>query len=166
MEALGFNIQSLIAQVVNFIILLLVLGVVAYKPVMKMLDERSRKIKESLEQAETVRQQAAAAEDETKQRIAEASREGQEIVNRALKTGDELRAKSKVDAQAETETMLTRARGEIARERDEAIDSVRREFADLTVLAAERVIDRSLDKTAHQELIKEVLEKSDALKKG
>ncbi len=54
MEALGFNIQSLIAQVVNFIILLLVLGVVAYKPVMKMLDERSRKIKESLEQAETV----------------------------------------------------------------------------------------------------------------
>jgi len=164
MEALGFNWQSLIAQIVNFVILLLVLGLVAYKPVMRMLDERSRKIRESLEQAEMVRQQAAAAEDETKQRIAEATREGQEIVNRALKTGEELRAKAKEEAQAETDTLLVRARGEIARERDEAIDSVRREFADLTVLAAGRVIDRSLDKKAHQELIEEVLAQSDTLK--
>jgi F-type H+-transporting ATPase subunit b len=166
MEALGINVQSLIAQIVNFVILLLVLGIVAYKPVMRMLDERSKRIKDSLEQAETVKQQAAAAQDETKQRIAEATREGQEVVSRALKTGEELRAKSKVEAQTETEAMLARARVEISRERDDAIDSVRREFADLTVLAAEKVIDRSLDAKAHREVIAEVLEKSDTLKKG
>jgi len=166
MEALGINVQSLIAQIVNFVILLLVLGLVAYKPVMRMLDERSRRIKESLEQAETVKQQAAAAQDETKQRIAEATREGQEVVSRAVKSGEELRVKAMADAQTEAEALLTRARAEIDRERDDAIDSVRREFADLTVLAAERVIDRSLDKQAHREVIAEVLEKSDTLKKG
>ncbi len=166
MEALGINVQSLIAQIVNFVILLLVLGLVAYKPVLRMLDERSKRIKDSLEEAEVVKQQAAAAQDETKQRIAEATREGQEVVSRALKTGEELRAKAKVEAQAETEAMLTRARAEISRERDDAIDSVRREFADLTVMAAEKVINRSLDKTAHREVIAEVLEKSDTLKKG
>jgi F-type H+-transporting ATPase subunit b len=163
---LGINIQSLIAQIVNFVILLLVLGLVAYKPVLKMLDERSRRIKESLEQAEIVKQQAEAAQDETKQRIAEATREGQEVVSRALKAGEDLRVKAKADAQVEAETLLTRARVEISRERDDAIDSVRREFADLTVVAAEKVIDRSLDKTAHREVIEEVLAKSDTLKKG
>lgn len=163
---LGINIQSLIAQIVNFVILLLVLGLVAYKPVLRMLDERSRRIKESLEEAEVVKQQAAAAQDETKQRIAEATREGQEVVSRALKAGEELRVKVKAEAQVEAEAMLSRARVEISRERDDAIDNVRREFADLTVVAAEKVIDRSLDKKAHREVIEEVLAKSDTLKKG
>jgi len=139
---------------------------VAYKPLLKMLDERSRRIKESLEQAETVRAQAEAAGEETKQRLAEASKEGQEIVNKALKTGDDLRQKAQVEAKTESEVILNRARAEILKERDEAIDGVRRAFADLTVLAAEKVIDRSLDRKAHREVIDEVLKKSQTLKKG
>jgi len=163
---LGLNWQSLIAQIVNFAILLLVLRVFAYPWFLRTMDGRSRRIKESLEEAEVVKQQAAAAQDETKQRIAEATREGQEVVSRALKAGEELRVKAKAEAQVEAEALLTRARVEISRERDDAIDSARREFADLTVMAAEKVIDRSLDKTAHREVIEEVLAKSDTLKKG
>ena len=166
MEQLGFNVSSLLAQVVNFVILFALLSLVAYKPLMKMLDERSRRIKESLEQAETVRAQAEAAGEETKQRLAEASREGQELVNKALKIGDELRQKAQAEAKAESEVILSRARAEIQQERDEAIDGVRRAFADLTILAAEKVIDRSLDKKAHREVIDEVLKKSQTLKKG
>lgn len=166
MEQLGFNLSSLLAQVVNFVILFVLLSLVAYKPLMKMLDERSRRIKESLEQAESVQAQAEAAGEETKQRLAEASREGQELVAKALKTGDELRQKAQTEAKAEGAVILSRARAEIQQERDEAIDSVRRAFADLTVLAAEKVIDRSLDKKAHREIIDEVLKKSETLKKG
>ena len=55
MEALGFNIPVLLAQLVNFSILLALLSALLYKPVMRALDERTRRIRESLEQAEAIR---------------------------------------------------------------------------------------------------------------
>jgi F-type H+-transporting ATPase subunit b len=70
-----------------------------------------------------------------------------------------------VGAKAEAEVLIQRARTEIQRERDEAIDDVRKAFADLTVQAAEKVIDRSLDKEAHREIIEKVLEESITFKK-
>jgi len=164
LESFGVNLPSLIAQVVNFLILLGLLYLFAYKPVMRMLDERSRRIKESMEQTELVKQQALAAGEETKKRLAQASQEGQEIVNRATKTGEELRQKALADAKEASEGLIQKARVEIAAERDEAISSVRREFADLTILAAEKVINRSLDKKAHEELINKVLEEGQNLK--
>jgi F-type H+-transporting ATPase subunit b len=63
----------------------------------------------------------------------------------------------RVQAQAEAETMLARARSEIQLERDNAIAELRKEFADITVQAAEKVIGQSLDKSSHQKLIEEVL---------
>lgn len=164
-DGLGINLPVLLTQVVTFIILLVILRFVAYKPLMRMLDERSKRVKESMDQAEAVKEQSANAEEEVKKQLAEASREGQERIARAVKAGEEMRQKAQEDAKQDAETLLNRARGEIQRERDEAIDSVRREFADLTVLAAGKVIDRTLDKEKHRELIDKVLEESSAEKK-
>jgi F-type H+-transporting ATPase subunit b len=160
MAQLGLNIPLLITQLVTFTILLVVLRLVAYKPLMRMMDERSRRIKESMDQAETVRQQSLAAEDEVKKQLAEASREGQERLQRAIKAGDDVKAKAQADARTEAETLIIRARQEIQQERDEAINEVRRSFADLTVLAAGKVIEKSLNKEQHKELIDKVLEES------
>jgi F-type H+-transporting ATPase subunit b len=157
---LGINVPLLITQLVTFVILLVVLRLVAYKPLMRMMDERSRRIKESMEQAETVREQSEQAEEQVKAQLAEASREGQERLQRAIRAGDDVRAKAQEDAKAEAEALLVRARSEIQQERDEAINEVRRSFADLTVLAAGKVIEQSLDKEKHKELIDKVLEES------
>ncbi len=165
MEGLGINLPSLIAQIVNFIILFGLLYLVAYKPIMRMLDERSRKIKESMEQTEFIKEQAARAEEEFEKRIEAAAKEGQEVVVRAAKTGEELRHKAQQQARQEGEALINRARTEIQRERDGAIDELRKEFADLTIMAAEKVIDRSLDKKAHRQIIDKVLEESTSLKK-
>jgi F-type H+-transporting ATPase subunit b len=159
-EGLGITIPSLIAQLINFGILFVLLSVVAYKPLMKMFDERSRRIKESLEQAEQVKAQSAKAEEELKKQIEQGRKEGQEIVARAMRSGDELKQKARLDAQKEGEALIAAARGEIKRERDEAITEIRREFADLALTAAEKVIDRSLDKEAHRDIIDKVLEQS------
>jgi F-type H+-transporting ATPase subunit b len=162
---LGINWGGLITQLVTFIILLVILRFVAYKPLMKMLDERSRKVKESMEQAEAVKEQSASAEEEVKKQLAEASREGQERIARASKAAEEVRQKAQDDAKQDAEALLSRARSEIQQERDEAISSVRREFADLTIMAAGKVIDRSLDKEQHRELIEQVLEESSSKEK-
>jgi len=139
---------------------------VAYRPIMRMFDERSRKVKESMEQTEFIKEQAARAEEEAEKRIEAASKDGQELVARAVRTGEEVRQKAQQGARQDAESLIARARVEIQRERDEAIDELRKEFADLTILAAGKVIDRSLDKEAHRQLIAKVLEESPTLKKG
>ena len=166
LAGLGISLPTLLAQIVNFIILFGLLYLVAYKPIMRMLDERSRKIKESMEQTEFIKEQAARAEEEAKKRIGEASKEGQEVIARAARMGEEVRQEAEQKAKQEAESLITRARMEIQRERDGAIDELRREFADLTIMAAEKVIERSLDKEAHRQVIDKVLEESKTLKKG
>ena len=166
MEGLGINLPTLLAQVVNFAILLGLLYLVAYKPIMRMLDERSRKVKESMEQTEMIKQQAKHAEEEVKNQIEAASKEGVEIVARAMHTGEEVRQKAQQEAKQDAETLIARAQVAIQRERDGAIDELRKEFADLTIMAAEKVIEKSLDKQTHRQLIDKVLEESTTLKKG
>jgi len=166
LEELGISLPILLAQIINFAILLGLLYLVAYKPIMRMLDERSRRIKESMEQTELIKQQAERAEEEVKKQLEAASKEGMEIITRAMHTGEEVRQKAQQEAKQDAETLITRARVEIQRERDGAIDELRREFADLTIMAAEKVIEKSLDKQTHRQLIDKVLEESTTLKKS
>jgi len=163
---LGINWGVLITQIVTFVILLVLLRFVAYKPLIRMMDERSKRVKDSLEQAEAVKAQSAKTEEELKKQLAQASREGQERIERAIKAGEDIKQKAQEDAKKEADGLIVRAKAEIQRERDEAIDGVRREFADLTVLAAGKVIEKSLDKKEHRELIDKVLEESTNLKKN
>jgi F-type H+-transporting ATPase subunit b len=164
--SLGINGATFIAQVVNFVVLFGLLYILAYKPIMRMLDERSRKVQESMEQVEQIKEQAARAEKEYEKRIDAAGKEGQEVIARAMRTGDEVRQRSQQEAREEAEALINRARTEIKQERDDAIDELRKEFADLTILAAEKVIGRSLDRQAHRELIDKTLEESTNLKKN
>ncbi len=165
LAGLGINVPTLLAQIVNVVILLVVLYFVAYKPVMRMLDERSKRVKDSMAQADAIKEQVARTEEEVKQQLAAASKEGQKHIEQSVKAGEEIKEKARQSARQEAEALVARARGEIQRERDEAISELRKEVADLTISAAEKVIDRSLDKKAHRELIDKVIKESDALKK-
>ncbi|MBI4282318.1 MAG: F0F1 ATP synthase subunit B [Chloroflexi bacterium] len=160
MAALGFNLPSLIVYLVNFLILLGVLYLFAYKPVLRMIDQRSERIKEGLETAERVRQEAAAQQVAMEKRLDEARQEGQKLLVQAREMAERYREGEREKARQEAEAFIARARQDIHRERDEAIDQVRRHFAELAILAAERVIERSLDESAHRDIIEKVLEES------
>jgi len=162
--SLGINTSTLIAQIINFTILFALLYFVAYKPILRMLDERSRRVKESIDQTDHIKEQAKLAEEETEKRIQEASKKGQKIIQRAEQAGEEARQKAKEEAAVDAERLIARAQGEIQRERDEAVADLRHQFADLTVLAAGKVIDRTLDKEAHKKLIEKTLEESSGIK--
>jgi len=166
MEGLGISLPTLLAQIINFLILLALMYIFAYKPFMNMLDQRSNKIKESLDEAQNVKLQAAKAEEDFKKRLDLASKEGQEVIARAIRTGEEARQRAQQEAKQEAQVLVERARADIQHERDEAIGELRQEFADLTITAAEKVIEKSLDKQAHQQLIDKVLEESLGQKKN
>jgi F-type H+-transporting ATPase subunit b len=163
-SALGINGATLLAQVVTFLALFVILRFVAYKPLLRMLDERSKKIKDSMDETELIKAQASRAEEESKQRVEAGIKEGQELISRATRTGEELRRQAQQKAQDEAEVLINRARDEIQRERDDAVGALRKEFADLTILAAEKVIDHSLDKEAHRDIIDKVLDEAQTLK--
>ncbi|HEY32198.1 MAG TPA: F0F1 ATP synthase subunit B [Dehalococcoidia bacterium] len=165
MEGLGINLPQLIAQIVSFLVLFGLLYFFAYKPILRMFDERSQRIKESVEQAEKVKEEAAAAEEENRKKLETAAKEGQEAIARAMRAGDEARQRAQQEAQVEAAGLVEKARQEIQRERDEVIGELRQEFADLAVAAAEKVIEKSLDKEAHRELIEKVLDESTGLDK-
>ena len=165
MEGLGISVPTLLAQIVNFLILLAIVYFFGYKKLLKrMLDERSQKIKDSMEQAEKVKEQAAKAEEDFKKQLEVSGKEGQEVIARAIRTGEEARQRAQQEAKQEAQALIERARAEIQHERDEAIGELRQEFADLTIDAAEKVIEKSLDKQAHQQIIEKVLEESANLK--
>lgn len=159
-EALGINGPQLIAQVANFFVLLFVLRLVLYKPILRMLDERRSRIAEGVNAAEKARVEAAQAEANIQAQLDAARREGQELVATAQTVGQRLQAEAREQANRDREQLLERARSEIQLERDQAIAELRREFAGITVTAAERVINQSLDEERHKRIIDEALSES------
>ena len=125
-----------------------------------MLDQRSAKIKESMEQADQIKEQLAKAEEQVKAQLNTARKEGQVILAQATQLGEKLKEEARAEAKKQAEAIVVKARADIEMERDKAIGEVRREFVDLTVLAAEKVVKETLDKEKHRRLIEEVLEQA------
>ena len=123
--ALGFNLPGLVAQLINFAILLVVLRLFLFGPVVRLLDERKARIQEGLQQAEQAAAQVFASEEQSARVLAEARAEGQAAIQRAQESAARLREDLEARARADAEQIVTRAREEIALERDQAIQQFR-----------------------------------------
>lgn len=117
LDDLGINGPSLIAFSINFFLLLGLLTLVLYKPVTRMLDQRSAKIKESLEEAERIKQESVRAEEAVREQIEVGRREGQAIIAQAAQTGERVKEEARTGARKEAEVLIAKAQAEIARER-------------------------------------------------
>lgn len=160
--ALGINLPGLLAQLINFGILLILFSWVFKKFLFPMMDERKRRIEEGLQASDEAKARLAQTEQEVANEFAKARQEAQGLVAQAQQAAARIQEEGRTSARTEAEQILERARSEIQLERDSAIAELRREFADLTVLAAERVIGRSLDRNAHHDLIEQVLAEAPA----
>ncbi|MDP7578367.1 MAG: F0F1 ATP synthase subunit B [SAR202 cluster bacterium] len=163
MEALGINLPGLITSIVSFLILFGILRAVLYKPMLKMLDNRSARIKDSLETAERTKKDAERSQEETQRQIEAARNEGQSMIVQAKEIAGRVRQEELAKAREEIEAERSRAQADIQRERDSAIEELRREFSGLALSAAERIVEHSLNESAHKELIEKVLEESSSL---
>ena len=159
--ALGVNLPQLIAQIANFIVLLLILRFTLYKPILRMLDDRRKRIAEGLGAADAARAEASDAQAQIQAQLDEARGQGQEIVANAQQVATRIQDEARDQAERERSAAASRSRQEIQLERDRAIADLRAEFAEITVSAAERVIRQSLDGEAHQRIIDETLAESE-----
>jgi F-type H+-transporting ATPase subunit b len=154
---LGLDLPTFLWHLVNFIVLIALLTYFLYRPIGNMLDERSRRIEESLAAAEQARAEVARADREREEMLASTRREIQELMAQAQQTADRFQAEQRANAQQEAQRIIERAQQEAAAERDQAMSELRREVASLAVQAAERIIRQRLDGPAQQQLIEEFL---------
>ncbi len=157
LNTLGLNGWGLFWQTLNFLILLALLWFVLYKPVTRILDERARRVRDSLEHAEQVRRQAEQAEADRQALLAETRREAEAIRGRAEEQAKRIAADLQARAQEEANRILAQAQASIEASRQQMLDEVRSHVADLVVAAVDRVTRRALDAQAQRTLVQQFL---------
>lgn len=150
---------TLIAEVIGFIVMVLILARYVYPPIIRAATEREKKIADGVRAAEDAEKRLAEVQEQVARTLAEARDQGREIIARthrdAIAEAEEVRTKARGDAEA----LLQRAQSEIGGERDRAIQELRAEVADLVVEASSRLLGETIDRRAHQRLIDESLAK-------
>jgi len=139
-EAFGVNWQLLLVQAINFGLLLFVLTYFLYKPVMKMIDERQKKIAEGVRTAEEAARRLADAKQEGDQITGEAAREAEGIVASARTRADERGSEIVKAAQAQADAVLKDAAARAEEAKRQALQESQREIARAAMLAAEKIL--------------------------
>ena len=153
----GLMIWTLIA----FGVAMYLLRKLAYPRIQSALEKRARAVAESIDAAERTRKEADQILNEYRERLREAREQADEIVARARKAADKTQDEARVTAKETREEMLEDARRDIDQETRRAIGQIRREVADLTVLATEKVARKTLNDEDHKRLIDDALQEFD-----
>ena len=158
LEGLGFQTGKFLWTIVNFLILLFILKKLLYKPLLQMLDERKNSIEVAINNAETAKIEAEKLRKDYETRLAEARQEAQDVIAKATKIGEEMKQEIVTSAQNEANKAIQRAQEEISRERDLAVAVLRDEVATLAVLAAGKIIGKTITVEDHAKMVKEFVE--------
>ncbi len=156
-NAFGVDVFKLAFQIVNFLLLLFLLNRFLFKPVTRMLDERSERIRQGIHDAEAAHQARAIAEEERLAAVTDARREAREIIDRAQKAAQEARDADIAATRQELERMRTRAAAEIEAEKEHALAELRAEVASLALDAAGRVVRETMTSERQHRLVADYL---------
>jgi F-type H+-transporting ATPase subunit b len=140
---------------------LLILWKVAFPRIGEALDRRQKAIEESIDTAERTRHEADELLAEYRERLTAARQQADEIVARARKAGEQAEADLVVKGKERREELLEQARRDIETETRRAVQEIRREVADLTVLATEKVTRKSLNEDDQRRLVEDALSELD-----
>lgn len=161
MEKLGVNLPWLIAQLVNYLLILFILRQFAYKPILNMLATRKQKIAEALANADKVKADAEAQQKDFERKLDEARRDAQSAAANAQQAAEKERQRILADAQVEAQKIKESARGELDYERKQMMSELRQQVIDLSVLGAQRVIGANLDDKKSRQLVENFLNEVD-----
>ncbi|MEK7680612.1 MAG: F0F1 ATP synthase subunit B [Patescibacteria group bacterium] len=158
LASLGINGTLFIFQLINFIAVALILWFLILKPLTKKMAERQKMIDASIENSRKVETNLMMSERKFQERVDDAKVEANKITEKAqqeaVKLGDDMKVKAKEDI----ELLVEQARKNIKAERDESINEVREQAANLVVMATEKILSSKLDSTKDKKIIEEAVE--------
>ena len=157
---IDFGIQPvyLAAQIVNFIILLLILKKFLYKPILKVLEERKETVATSLVKAENIEQRLQKTDQDSKIKLSDATANAQLIINKASNTANQIIADAHEKVKADIEIMMEKGKQSISIERDVMKNELREDLADLVILGIERVAGKVLDESDQKNILAQAIQ--------
>jgi F-type H+-transporting ATPase subunit b len=154
---LGLMIWTLVL----FLIVMYVLGRYAFPRIREALEKRANAIRENIEAAQHEREEAEKLLEEYRQRLKEAREQADDIMERSRKASEAAVAKATADGKAKREELVAAARKDIETETRRSLEQIRKEVADLTVLATEKITRKALDSDDQKRLVEEALAEVD-----
>jgi F-type H+-transporting ATPase subunit b len=155
------NVGLMIWTLLLFVISMYILAKLAFPRISEALDKRQKAIEESIDTAERTREQAEELLAEYRERLKEARSQADHIVDRARKAGETHEREAQEEAKSRREQMMEQTRRDIETETRRAIQEIRREVADLTVLATEKVTRKTLNEDDQRRLVEDALSELD-----
>jgi len=149
--------KLIIAQLVNFAIVLFVLYKFAYGPIMKMMDERTKKIDKGLKDAEDSHKKLQEIAEKEKAVLVEARKQAQEIVAKAEAAASKAKDEIADQAKQQAQKILDEATKKIELEKNQMLSEVKTQVAELVVAATGKVIDEKIDEGKDKELIRKTI---------
>ncbi|MDX6581137.1 MAG: F-type H+-transporting ATPase subunit b [Solirubrobacterales bacterium] len=155
------DLGLMIWTLVLFFLTMYVLSKVAFPPIAAALEKRAAAVRDNLDAAEKTREEADQLLAEYRQRLKEAREQADDILVRARKASDAAVAEAAAEGKAKREELVAAARRDIEAETRRSLEQIRKEVADLTVLATEKVTRKSLDDADQKRLVEEALAEVD-----
>jgi len=154
---LDINPGLIIWTIITFVGLMVVLRLIAWKPLIGALTAREEKMRTSMEEAEAAQQEARRLLEENKKQLAQAEEASHRIIKEGREMGEKLKSEILEKANASSRHMIDQAKDEIRREKDAALSQLRSEVADLAVGAAGKIIDANLDTAKNRQIVDSVI---------
>ena len=161
-QALGMSLTEFIFYLVNFLILVGVLGRFLYKPFLNLMETRKQSIVDALDNAEAVNRRADEKMANYDRKIAKLEAEGREIIKEAKIKAEEQANEIIEQANQRASQIMNRAEKEIEREREKAVLEMREQIAVLSLMAAEKIMERDVEVNGQDQIIEQVLEEAGA----
>jgi len=149
----------IIWTLISFFILLILLKKVAFPPILKGMKKREETIKQQLEEAQKTKKEAEDLLEGYKRQLAEARSEAQKIINEGKSLGENMRKEIVQKAQEESNQIVKRAQEEIQLQKQKAILELQEKIADLSIMAATKIINKSLNTEDNRRLVEEYVSK-------
>jgi len=151
--------RSLSVQMLNFIVLLVILTKLLYRPFLAKMEERTAAIRSALEQAQAARSEAARQQEENEARLRAAHAEAAAIREQALKEASDEQRRLLEAARAESQRMVDGAKAQLEADARRAREELRREVGELATTVAEKLIRRSLRDEDHRRIVADAISK-------
>ncbi len=156
------SMNEVVWGALSFLVLFFVLAKYGYPPVKRGMENRAKKIRDSLEEAEQTREEARSILDQYQRQLADAKSESSRIIEEARQAADKLRQDLKNQAEAEVAEIKSRAQEDIATQVERAKADLQAQVAMLSIDLAEKVVERSLDRETNMELIESFIRETGA----
>ncbi|MBS13633.1 MAG: ATP synthase F0 subunit B [Gemmatimonadetes bacterium] len=143
--------------IVTFVLLLIVLRSVAWGPILGALDEREKRISDALEEADRARQEGEKQNEENKAALEAAQADARQAISEGRDLAERVAQEVRERAEGEASQMLEQARRTIQQERDQAVQELRNQVADLAILAARNILEDQLDENRGRQIVDDTI---------